>query len=143
MGWHYQRVSRAELIDELTRDREHTRDDGVLVRTRRLARCLVGNVLWSVWERTYTLSGAETEPSARWIRCDLLARIGGGIWGYKPLDESMHPYYYSCPLSYLELVPLDRYGGCQEWREGVREHHARRAEARRAKRQRLTAGGGA
>ena len=20
-------------------------------------------------------------------------------WGYKPLEESMHPYYYSCPLS--------------------------------------------
>lgn len=137
MGWHYQRVTRAELIDELTRDREHTRPDGVHVRIQRLARCTVGNVLWTVWESTFTLDGAETEPSKRWIGCDLLARIGDGIWGYKPMDELMHPYYYSCPLSYLEMVPIERYGGEPDWRAGVREHHARRAEARRAKRQRL------
>ena len=36
------------------------------------------------------------------------------------MEESMHPYYYSCPLSYLELVPIDQYGGNAEWREGVR-----------------------
>ena len=46
----------------------------------------------------------------------------GGQWGYKPLDESMHPYYYSCPLSYLDLAPEQS----AEWRAGVRAYHARR-----------------
>ncbi|CDN89632.1 hypothetical protein [Hydrogenophaga intermedia] len=32
--------------------------------------------------------------SLRYIRCDLLER-SGGQWGYKSLDESMHPYYYT------------------------------------------------
>ena len=32
----------------------------------------------------------------------------------------MHPYYYSCPLKYLDLVPIDTYGGNAEWRDGVR-----------------------
>lgn len=34
----------------------------------------------------------------------------------------MHPYYYSCPLSYLDLAPEQS----AEWRAGVRAYHARR-----------------
>src|SRR3546814_16245151 len=59
--------------------------------------------------------------SLRYIRCDLL-ECSGGQWGYKPLDESMHPYYYSCPLSYLDLAPEQS----ADWRAGVRAYHARR-----------------
>jgi hypothetical protein len=59
--------------------------------------------------------------SLRYIRCDLLER-SGNQWGYKPLDESMHPYYYSCPLSYLDLAPEQS----ADWRAGVRAYHARR-----------------
>ena len=41
-------------------------------------------------------------------------------WGYKPIDECMHPYYYACPLSFLKLAPV----ACQAWRDGVKEYHA-------------------
>jgi hypothetical protein len=34
----------------------------------------------------------------------------------------MHPYYYSCPLSYLDLAPEQS----ADWRAGVRAYHVRR-----------------
>ncbi|MCA9380929.1 hypothetical protein KC678_01565, partial [Candidatus Dojkabacteria bacterium] len=41
-------------------------------------------------------------------------------WGYKDMDESMHPYYYNCPLSFLDMTPV----ACEEWRQHVRNYHA-------------------
>ena len=61
---------------------------------------------WSVTQVTAKADGVHRDlapgQSLRYIRCDLLQR-SGGQWGYKPLDESMHPYYYSCPVSYTHL----------------------------------------
>jgi hypothetical protein len=37
----------------------------------------------------------------------------------------MHPYYYSCPLRFLDLAPEQS----RAWREGVRAYHAQRAGA--------------
>jgi len=37
--------------------------------------------------------------------------------------ESMHPYYYSCPLAYLDAVPV----ACEEWRQLVLQYHAKQA----------------
>ncbi len=54
-------------------------------------------------------------------------------WGYKELEESMHPYFYSCPLGYLNLVPIEQYGGNAQWRSLVKQYHARSIEKRRAK----------
>jgi len=85
------------------------------------AHCLRGNVLWIVRGR-FNKAGVETE---RWIECNLL-RVAQGDWGYKDMDESVHPYYYTCPLSYLDLVkdfpPVNK--SAEEWREKVREHWA-------------------
>ncbi|MCS7637428.1 hypothetical protein N0390_33235, partial [Pseudomonas aeruginosa] len=90
-----------------------------------IAHALRGNVLWSVTEVTAKVEGVHRHlapgQSLRYIRCDLLER-SGGRWGYKPLDESMHPYYYTCPLSYLDLAPEQS----TDWRAGVRAYHARR-----------------
>src|SRR5690606_13477279 len=89
---------------------------------------LRGNVLWSVVRVTAKQAGvldlAEGE-SATFIRCDLL-QGSDGEWGHKPLDESMHPYYYSCPLRYLDMAPVQS----AEWREGVRIHHEQRRTRR-------------
>ena len=52
-------------------------------------------------------------------------------WGYKDLDEAMFPYYFSCPLKYLDMVPIEIYGGHPEWRERVRAYHAHQKELRR------------
>ena len=134
MGWLFKSgYSRKELIEERTKDWERTRD-GMTVNTARLAHCYRGGsfagVLWTVWERTFTKDEVEAQPTERWIGCDLL-RYQSDAWGYKDLDESMHPYYYSCPMKYLNLVPIQQYGGNEEWRAGVERYHARQQAKRK------------
>lgn len=137
MGWTYPYgMTRKQLIVQRVEGWERITGE-MLVKSTCLKHCYRGNplfsgVLWSVWERTFTKDDSEVQPSQRWIQCDLL-RCDGGEWGYKDLDESMHPYYYSCPLSYLMLVPIDRFGGNKEWRDQVLEHHRRRAEKRKCR----------
>lgn len=131
MGWMYPHgLNRKALIAQRVEGWE--RDTGeMLVKSTCLKHCCRGGVfsgvLWSVWERTYTKDGEQVQPTERWIQCDLL-RCDQGEWGYKDMEESMGPYYFSCPLSYLNLVPIDQYGGNAEWREQVIEHHRRRAK---------------
>src|SRR3546814_9278828 len=76
-----------------------------------IAHALRGNVLWSVTEVTAKVEGVHRHlapgQSLRYIRCDLLER-SGGQWGYKPLDESMHPYYYRSEEHTSELQSLMR-----------------------------------
>lgn len=69
------------------------------------------DVLWTVEEHI-----RYTEPVQRTthIGCYLLARDRNG-WDYKPMDESMAPYYYSCPLEYLDMAPEVH----REWRQKV------------------------
>jgi len=76
--------------------------------------------------------GSDVRPKERWIQCDLLqySRSNDG-WGYKDMEESMHPYFYSCPLGYLAKVPIKTFGGNEEWRKGVRSYHERLLEKRR------------
>ncbi|VFT14979.1 Uncharacterised protein [Pseudomonas aeruginosa] len=95
MGWYFSPQSRSELIAELIAPQETERAS-----VKVIAHALRGNVLWSVAEVTAKVEGVHRDlapgQSLRYIRCDLLER-SGGQWGYKPLDESMHPYYYSWP----------------------------------------------
>ncbi len=130
MGWYGGYNSRQEIIDEITEGYVNPHDP--TQRVVYLKHCLRGNVLWGVCERK-TSDGVK-----RWITCDLLYYYRGDkTWSYKPLDESMHPYYYTCPLSYLDMVPVE----CEEWREGVREYHAKQREkraARKARKKKLT-----
>lgn len=138
MGWLFKSgYTRKELIAERTKAWERTTDAGILVTSTCVASCYRGGifsgVLWSVWERTFVKDGQQSEPNQRWIFCDLL-RCEQGDWGYKDMEESMHPYFYSCPLKYLDMVPLETYGGHPEWRELVRSYHVRKAEKRQAKR---------
>jgi hypothetical protein len=135
MGWLFTRGStRKGLIVERTKNWEAEGEKGEMVKTVCLAHCYRGNfysgVLWTVWERVFTKDGQQTKPTARWIGCDLLRYQTGYGWGYKDMEESMHPYYYSCPKKYLDLVPIDQFGGCEKWREGVKEYHRRQKERR-------------
>ncbi len=114
MGWLFTKGStRKELIAELTANSEY---NGVVRRC--LRHTAVGNVLWTVWE----VSGHPEKGIYRYIGCDLLACQRGFGWGYKNMSESMGPFYYSCPLAYLDMVPVAN----QEWRDKVREYHASR-----------------
>lgn len=135
MGWTYPYgASRQTLIQDRTKSWERELDGGT-VETTCLASCFRGGrfsgVLWAVWERKFEKDGVTSEPDHRWITCDLI-QCHGGEWGYKDLSEACGPYYYSCPLKYLELVPMDQYGGNANWRREVHRHH----DLRRAKRQR-------
>lgn len=137
MGWLFQSGStRKELIAERTENWTREGAEGVTVTSTCLAHCYRGGafsgVLWAVWERRFTKDGEEVQSTERWITCDLLRYQKNFGWGYKDMDESAHPYYYSCPAKYLDLVPIDTYGGNAEWREAVRSHHARRKQKRQA-----------
>lgn len=122
MGWLFTSQSRSALIQDLIRPEDHARAS-----THVVAHAMRGNVLWSVVEVTAKAEGVHHDlapgESLRYIRCDLL-ECSSGQWGYKGMDESMSPYYYSCPLSYLamakELSP--------SWRALVRAYHARRRQ---------------
>jgi hypothetical protein len=137
MGWLFRSSwTRKELIAERTKDWSREKDNGITVTSTCLAHCYRGNVysgvLWAVWERRFLKDGQETRSHERWISCDLMRHQKNDGWGHKDLCESEHPYYYSCPMKYLNLVPIDQYGGNPEWREQVLAHHARRKEKRQA-----------
>lgn len=122
MGWLFTRgQTRADLIHRLTKPEEND-----LSSYRTLARCCKGNVLWAVQEVTFKQNTPRFEKGVphRFIGSYLMAydrAIDCRGWGYKDMEESMHPYHYHCPLAYLDMVPE----ACPAWREGVRKHHAR------------------
>jgi hypothetical protein len=85
---------------------------------------ITGGVLYYVVERTDKADGKKE----RFIAVDLIRRRGRYEMAYKDMCESMHPFNYSCPLKYLDMVPVAN----EEWRVKVREYHdqitKRRAE---------------
>ncbi|CAM3302068.1 MULTISPECIES: hypothetical protein [Yersinia] len=113
MGWLFSHCSRRELIAALiqTDGTEHYQHVT-------LAHALRGNVLWSVVQST----PKDPAKVARTVIHCTLMQGSGGSWGYKAMDESVHPYYYSCPKGYLTMAPEV----CSEWREKVLAHHQRR-----------------
>jgi hypothetical protein len=122
MGWLYtQGQTRKGLIQHLTADWSHSNASHQC-----LTHCTRGNVLWSVWEVYHRLTG----HFERYIRCDLMQCDRSFGWGYKDMDESMHPYYYSCPLKYLRMVPQVQ---SHKWRRGVLLYHKEAQQRRWAK----------
>lgn len=114
MGWDFTLgASRADVIRDRTKRWE---SESQVAECE--AHCTRGNVLWTVWEHT----DKATCEVTRYIGCDLLQGQKGYGWGYKDMCESMHPYYYTCPERYLDLVPV----ACEEWREMVRKRAADR-----------------
>lgn len=112
MGWTFtQGSTRSDIIYHLTKTDENEKR-----RWETLCHSVRNNVLWSVVEITYHNT---QEPPKRFIACYLLKAGGTDGWGYKDMEESMYPYYFTCPLKYLSMVPET----CAEWREGVREFH--------------------
>lgn len=114
MGWLFTHgASKADVVRELIASQEND--------TRQwetLAHCVRGNVLWSVVE----ITDKTANRSSRVIVCHLLANERGYGWGYKDMDESVHPFYYSCPLTYLDMAPVAN----AEWREAVKAFHRNR-----------------
>ena len=116
MGWLFrQGTTKLDIITDLI-----TTEENASRRRQTIAHSVRGNVLWSVIEITYKQE--PLRPAMRFIACYLLESDRRHGWGYKDMDESMHPFYYSCPLKFLDMVPQ----ACAAWREGVRHYHRQR-----------------
>lgn len=133
MGWYYRKCSRRQLITELTGTYEGIRySDGSYRRTGCERHVYIGSAwkgtLWAVFysELVSPFGTTRREPMNRWI-CAFPMQYdrSDGSWGYKPLEESVGPYVYNCPLSYLTATQFGD-GRNASWREGVLEYHKRK-----------------
>jgi len=134
-------MSRRDLIAERTAEFSYVQDKtGNLVRGKTLAHCYRGGafagILWAVKETTVTAPDGTVVHHARFIECDMLRyyREGNsGSWGYKDMECCMGPVFLSCPISYLEMVPIHAGEYCGKWRERVMFYWQKRWEQREAK----------
>jgi len=115
MGWKFTALTRDQLIRELVAPEDTERANRKVI-----DHTLDGDVLWSVVRVTAKQAGVmglAVGDSVCFIACDLLEGSG-----YKSLAEAEHPYYYSCPLRYLDMAPQQ----CAAWRGWVRTYHEQR-----------------
>lgn len=132
MGWTFNpRFTKADLVRERT-DRtveRYTSTDGAAMEWEVLDHSLRGNCLWKV------VRYKKNDKEEIFIALDLLAYRKGDGAGYKDMEESSGPYYYNCPLKFLEMVPEKprtpqqaewdkQYHNGLSWRDRVRAFHA-------------------
>lgn len=95
------------------------------------------------------LLASSLRGSRLWVLCDLgmgpqiglflLDCSSGGCWGHKDMAEADGPFYYDCPLSYLDRASepqagnLNHHGSGRSWRDFVRDHHAAARQRRKAR----------
>jgi len=127
MGWYYSlNATRTEVINELTSSASMEGKDGGKVERKTLAKSFKGRysgTLYAVHEDTFFKADGSVEKARRWIGVYLFKFRKDDGWGYKPMEEGMGPFSYSCPLKYLGMVPEVAH---QAWRDGVIHYHARR-----------------
>jgi hypothetical protein len=105
MGWTFEQgATRASLIEAIKGGREFGRKPKAVA-----AR---GNHLWCVFE-------SSRRPGEYFILLCLLSAQRGYGWGYKDMDESMGPYYYTCPTSWFDKYQTTD-AAALEWRETCR-----------------------
>lgn len=112
MGTYSGYPSRKSIQDDLTRNGE-----------RRFA--WVGNHLW------FVVDAKDSSIDKPFIGLALVQRYSKDNWAYKPMDESMGPYYYDCPRSLLDAVPDPQFGCSTKWRESCKAHQERKRLRRR------------
>jgi len=134
MGWTFPGVyTRKFMIQDRTKDTYWHSDEAAT--TSRVGVCLKncyrGNtfsgVLWTVWQVTTTEKGNEIE-SKRYIGCDILRYNRNDGWGYASMSEAQGPSYYSCPIAYLDMVPVADSPYANNWRKHVRARYAKRTK---------------
>lgn len=70
----------------------------------------------------------ENQQGEKYILLYLFERGRDGMWGYKDMDESMHPYFFDCPQSLFALCPTSEERALR-WRETCRAYQAKRKAA--------------
>lgn len=112
MGWlHTRGFTRQDMVRECIKDQPASGDT-----YRTLAHRAVGNQLWTVQVLVDAAGNGLRKPE---IVLFLLRGDRNFGWGYKDMTESMHPYYYDCPLAFLAMAPEVS----PAWRDGVRARH--------------------
>jgi hypothetical protein len=120
VGWYYTYgATRASTVAELTEARTSANPDGTTRAFDTLRHCLRGNVLWTLHRSMVVDDVGVVLDQKKWIGCYLLQRSSDG-WGYKPMDEDMGPYYFTCPVSYLDQADPPSTDNSREWRDKVR-----------------------
>jgi len=118
MGWDFGSYeSKQEFIDSLTQSYEN--EDAFYTCMEHKS---YSGIMWSVWQRLdKSLASVQrnlVRPHKR--QCSSLRAQG---------NERKHgPFYYSCPLEYLDLVPDPESKYSKGWRDEVRKFHAQRSE---------------
>jgi hypothetical protein len=108
MGWTFNYYGgKKELVAQL-RDTSRFTAGTKLLQTR-----VIGNRHWYL---------AETNGK-KWIGLDLMKGGMGSGWGYKSMDESAGPYYFDCPVTYLDKADVAPGPHAAAWREKVRSAH--------------------
>lgn len=108
MGWLFGWNTRKELVDHLCES------NGVTTLKRRF----VGNTLYTV--------NAYKQADGTVIKYACVYLLKGRSntrdgWGYKDMDETMHPYYYDFPANWLDLLSPTDSENAKAWRQAVRE----------------------
>jgi hypothetical protein len=120
MGWYFGWYSRKELIEHLTKTTDEPN-----FKFETLAKCFVGNNMWTVMQRTNKRANCpEAERVIRFIVLYYIRRGGREDWGYKDVSEDMGPSDVNCPLKYLDMSPdgAKNSESATEWRKNVREY---------------------
>lgn len=115
MGWTFaysKSFGKADLVAEL-RSPQRFSEGWELLRSS-----VVGNHHWYLVRRP---DGRTT------IGLDLMASGGRNEgWGSKGMGEDCGPYYYDCPIGYLNQVSDTDNTNALAWRLKVRSHHAKK-----------------
>lgn len=138
MGW---TTTPGQSLESLIRERTDRNThrwiatDGTPMETQVLDHARRGNRLWKI----VRYKRGNTEET--YIGLDLLSYSRKDGAGYKDMSEGMGPYYYDCPLGFLDRVPEPEHPDWmleahardgKTWRDKVRDHHAGKREARKS-----------
>ena len=113
MGWLYYKNSKDQLVKDLL-------DPAKYSSATITDHSLRGNHLWVQIEKNDT--------KERLIVLFLLGSSGRTFqnWGYKDMDETMHPFYYDCPLRLIDTATEPLNESSAEWRNKVRTYWERK-----------------
>jgi len=120
MGWSF--ISGADkdfVVREITETSTGVTPEGKPTRFETMQYSVRGRVL-------YAAHRAERGDEVTTFIGVYLLGTSNGDWGYKAMDEGMHPYQYDCPLYLFDLAPVPPSPQAAKWREEVRKKAARK-----------------
>lgn len=116
MGWTfpYSTTTKKRLVDEILSDYRH-HPNWKIIKT-----ALVGSCFWMA------LHSLKTDE--KFIVLYLMEKHDG-TYGYKDMDETMHPFFYNCPVSLLDMTTSPK-NEANPWRIEMRKKYAEKTAKR-------------